>query len=254
MARSRTYRVKEISELTGVSVRALHHYDEIGLLVPRARSSSGYREYDDADLARLQQILIGRELGLALEQIRRTLDDPGFDRERALREQHRALRERLTHTEQMLHAVEAALASITNEGAPEMNQKALFQGFNPQTHEAETEARWGDTDSYAESKRRTARYSAEDWARFKAEQASIYADLAAALAAGSAPAAEPVLRIVERHRGAIDRWFYPCTEARHAALADMYESDARFRTSIDAHGEGLTDFLVAAIRAQAQRE
>jgi len=254
MARARTYRVKELADLTRVSVRTLHYYDEIGLLSPKARSGGGYREYDDADLLRLQQILLGRELGLPLEDIRRTLDDPTFDRERALRDQRQALLERLAHTEHMLRAIDAALALISNEGKPTMDAKTLFDGFDPETHEAETQARWGNTDSYAESKRRTATYSAEDWQRFKAEQAAIYADLVAARAAGRAPSDEPVRAIVDRHRDAIDRWFYPCSQARHRALADMYESDARFRANIDTHGAGLTDFLVAAIRASSTRQ
>ena len=80
MTRSRTYQVKDVARLTGVSVRTLHHYDAIGLLVPGARTAAGYRLYTESDLLRLQQILIGRELGLPLEEIRRSLDDPRFDR------------------------------------------------------------------------------------------------------------------------------------------------------------------------------
>ena len=80
----RTYQVKDVAELSGLSIRALHHYDEIGLLIPSARSTAGYRLYNDDDLLRLQQIMIGRELGLALEDIRRSLDDPSFDRRRLL--------------------------------------------------------------------------------------------------------------------------------------------------------------------------
>jgi MerR family transcriptional regulator, thiopeptide resistance regulator len=76
--------VSEVARMTGVSVRALHHYDEIGLLIPRERSDAGYRRYDDADLLRLPQILIGREQGLSLEEIRRSLDDPRFDHRQAL--------------------------------------------------------------------------------------------------------------------------------------------------------------------------
>ena len=88
MPSGRTYQVKEVVELAGVTVRALHHYDEIGLLVPKARTAGGYRLYDDDDLLRLQQILIGRELGLSLEEIRRSLDDPSFDRRRAARSEN----------------------------------------------------------------------------------------------------------------------------------------------------------------------
>ena len=84
----------ELAQMTGVSVRALHHYDQIGLLVPKARSRAGYRVYDEGDVLRLQQILIGREQGLALEEIRRALDDPSFDLRRALLAQRKALEER----------------------------------------------------------------------------------------------------------------------------------------------------------------
>jgi DNA-binding transcriptional MerR regulator len=84
MPTRRTYQVKEVASLAGLTIRALHHYDSIGLLVPSARSAAGYRLYADDDLLRLQQILIGRELGLSLEAIRRSLDDPRFDRREAL--------------------------------------------------------------------------------------------------------------------------------------------------------------------------
>src|SRR5687768_10099157 len=116
MARKRYYQVKEVAQIAGVSVRTLHHYDEIGLLVPRGRTDAGYRLYDDDDLLRLQQILIGRELGLALEQIRGSLDDPKFDRKRALLEQRGQLAQRARQTDAMLRAVDAALALLDTRG------------------------------------------------------------------------------------------------------------------------------------------
>ncbi len=104
--------------MTGISVRALHHYDEIGL-PSRGDARAGYRLYDDDDLLRLQQIVIGRELGLPLEEIRRSLDDPAFDRKRALLDQKRQLQERKDQTEAMIRAVDAALA-VLDDGAQEM--------------------------------------------------------------------------------------------------------------------------------------
>ena len=94
MTRARTYHVKDLARLAGVSVRTLHYYDSIGVLVPRARTAAGYRLFTDPDLLRLQQILISRELGLSLEEIRRSLDDPPFDRKAALLEQREHLRGR----------------------------------------------------------------------------------------------------------------------------------------------------------------
>ena len=98
--------------MAGVSVRTLHHYDAIGLLVPRIRTDARYRLYTDADLLRLQQILIGRELGLSLEEIGRSLDDPGFDRRIALIDQRERLRERVQQTEAMIRAIDVALAAL----------------------------------------------------------------------------------------------------------------------------------------------
>lgn len=116
MATRRTYRVKEVASLSGVSVRALHHYHELGLLVPSSRSGKGYRLYTDDDLLRLQQILIGRELGMPLEAIRRSLDDPNFDRRAALEKQRAELAARASRTEAMLRAVDAALERLEEPG------------------------------------------------------------------------------------------------------------------------------------------
>jgi DNA-binding transcriptional MerR regulator len=251
LMKRRMYHVKEVAELAGVSVRALHHYDEIGLLVPRARSEAGYRLYDDEDLLRLQQILISRELGLPLEEIRRSLDDPRFDRRAALRAQRRELEARASKTAGMIRAVDGALAAL--EGEATMDAKDLFEGFDPARYEAEAERRWGHTEAFAESRRRTKRYTPDDWKRHAAEQAAVYADAAALLKAGRAPDSPEATDVAERHRLLIDRWFYPCAPAMHVGLADLYESDARFAANIDQHGAGLTTFLAAAIRANAAR-
>ena len=111
---TRTYRVKDVAALASVSIRTLHYYDEIGLLVPKHRTASGYRLYDDEDLFRLQQILIGRELELSLEDIRRSLDEPSFDRRRALLAQKSALEECIDKTEAVIASIVAALALLIN--------------------------------------------------------------------------------------------------------------------------------------------
>jgi DNA-binding transcriptional MerR regulator len=250
----RTYQVKEVAALARVSVRALHHWDEIGLLAPRGRTEAGYRLYDDEDLLRLQQILVGRALGLPLEEIRRSLDDPRFDRRAALRAQRRELEARAAHTAAMLRAVDHALATLDAKEGGTMDAGKLFEGFDHEAHEAEAERRWGDTAPFEESRRRTRRYTPEDWRRHAAEQAAVYAGAAALMAAGAAPDSAPAMDIAERHRALIERWFYPCPPAMHARLADLYEADARFAANIDEAGApGLTPFLVAAIRANARR-
>ena len=127
----------------------------------------------------------------------------------------------------------------------------LFDGFDPAAYEAEVEQRWGHTDAYRESARRTAQYTKADWERHKAESHAIMLE-AAALFQSRAPVDGPEAHAVaERHRLLIDRWFYPCSPEMHRGLAEMYEADPRFAANIDKYADGLTAWLSAAIRANA---
>jgi len=259
MTKGRTYQVKEVALLTGMSVRALHHYDEIGLLVPSTRTGSGYRLYDDGDLLRLQQILIGRELGMPLEEIKRSLDDPDFDRRAALERQRKELAARADRTAAMLRAVNAALATLTDEGGRTMKEMSkeeitvLFDGFDPSLYEDEVKQRWGKTDAYKESAQRTSKYTQADWERYKAESHAIMTDAARLFHSGASAEGDEAMAVAERHRLSLDRWFYPCAPEMHAGLAEMYEADARFAKSIDQYASGLTAWWSAAIRANAGR-
>ncbi|NOT39919.1 MAG: MerR family transcriptional regulator [Alphaproteobacteria bacterium] len=245
----RTLTVKDVSELTGVSVRTLHYYDEIGLL-STDRSRAGYRLYTDTDLIRLQQILIGRSLGLALEDIRRALDDPSFDAPTALRHQREQLLARVSETHRMIASIDATLKHLDKRDEP-MTNKDMFDGFEPEKYEAEAKQRWGETDAYKESARRTRRYGENDWAAIKAETNAIFADAAAAMKRGARSDSPEGLALAERHRQHTERWFYPCSKAMHANLADMWEADDRFRANIDKNGDGLTAWLANAVRAAA---
>lgn len=245
------YRVKELAELSGVTVRTLHHYDNIGLLVPAERTGAGYRRYDEDDLLRLQQILVGRELGLPLEQIKRLLSDPELDRRETLLAHREQLVVRARQTEIMIRSIDAALAAL--DGDKEMQAAEIFEGFDPSRYEEEVLERWGETDAYKEAARRTGNYSKEDWVRIKAENDDLMRQLAARLAAGASSDDEDVLDLAEGLRLHIDRWYYPCSHAMHVRLAEMYVADPRFTSNIDRYGAGLTPFVAAAIRNNAAR-
>jgi len=133
-----------------------------------------------------------------------------------------------------------------------MDPKQLFEGFDTAQYEAEAAQRWGSSEAFKESARRTKGYSSDDWRRFAAEQGALYADAFALLTAGEPPDSERARAVAERHRSLIDRWFYPCGREMHRDLSTLYQSDARFAANIDRHGAGLSAFLVAAIRAHAE--
>lgn len=244
------YRVGELAKLAGVSVRTLHHYDHIGLLVPSARSRSDYRLYVDGDVLRLQQILIGRRLGLSLEAIRRELDDPKFDRRTALLEQRRRLVAGVERTHAMIDAIDAALQAMeTNEeGKHEpMDIKKIFDGFDPEDYREEAESRWRGDDAYRIASQRTAGYNECDWARIKGENQAIMDEFAVAKQRGLKVDDPAVGELAQRHHRHIERWYYPCSPERHAALARMYVADPRFTANIDKTAQGLAEYLSGAI-------
>lgn len=247
-----SYQVKDVARIAGVSVRTLHHYHDIGLLVPSGRTGAGYRLYDEDDLLRLQQILLHRELGFSLERIRRMLDHPGYDRVAALREQRRLLVEQSGRTARMIGAVDAALETLTGERA--MDPNGLFDGFDPRTYEEEVRERWGETEAYRESSRRTRAYTKEEWAKINGELDSLLEEAAGRFRAGARPGDPDVIELAERHRLHIDRWYYPCSRFRHAGLAEMYVTDERFAGFFERYGEGMAEFFADAIRANSAIE
>src|SRR4051794_6482197 len=159
------FTVGELSRLTGVTVRALHHYDEIGLIVPSERTAAGYRLYDEGDVKRLHQVLVLRELGVPLEAIAAALD--GGSRDEVLQAQRQSLLARRAKLDAMLASLDGALEKGTT--MTDENVQSMFSGFDPKAYEAEAQAevkaRWGHTDAYAMSARRTKSYGKAEWAQ-----------------------------------------------------------------------------------------
>ena len=153
--------VGEVAELAGVTVRTLHHYDELGLLSPSERSGAGYRLYSHDDLERLQEILIWRQLGFSLVEIVSLLDDPGHDRLAALERQRELVGREIDRLGALAAAVDAAIDAQKNGTVIE--EASMFEGFDPTEYEDEARERWGDTEAYQESARRTARYGEAEW-------------------------------------------------------------------------------------------
>src|SRR4051794_17373310 len=236
--------VKEVAELSGTTVRALHHYDQIGLLRPSDRSESGYRLYSRGDLERLQEILGWRELGFSLSEIRELMDDPHYDRPRALQRQ-RAL---VDDQAERLDALRDPLAIAAHESGTNQQEANMFQGFHNE-YEDEARERWGGTPEFEESMRRTSAYGEAEWASIRDEGDAIGAEFAALMEAGADPAGAEATELALRHRAHISRWFYECTPRIHHGLAEMYVADPRFTKKWDEHGEGVAAYVRDAILA-----
>jgi MerR family transcriptional regulator, thiopeptide resistance regulator len=241
--------VGEMARLSGVTVRTLHHYDDIGLLPPSGRTEGGYRTYDEHDVDRLRSILTYRELGLGLEEIAEAID-AGTDAVEVLRVARRRVDRRIRRLEVIRASLDMAMDDETRGSTMTPEEKlSVFGDFDPDDYAEEVKERWGDTQAYAESARRTARYTAADWESIKAQAADIDSQFIALMDAGVPPESEAAASVVEEHRLHISRWFYECTPEIHAGLGQMYVADHRFTTNIDKAGEGLAAYMSAAIAA-----
>lgn len=247
-------RIGEAARLAGISVRTLHHYDRIGLLGADGRTEGGYRRYQRPQLERLQRILAYRRLGLSLEEIAALLDDGAEDAVTHLRRQERLLRGRIAELEQMLDATHTMLEAYEMEInlSPE-ERFELFEGFDPQAHEAEAEQRWGGTQAWSESRRRTKAYGKSEWQQIKAEAQRIESEFAELMQAGVAATSPRALELAEEHRRHISRWFYECSPRMHRGLGEMYVADQRFADHYEQRAPGLAAYVSAAVAANAAR-
>jgi len=246
--------VGQVADFAGVTVRTLHHYDDIGLLVPGGRSHAGHRRYDDADLDRLQQILFYRELGFPLDEVAALLDDPDADPRAHLRRQHELLTARIEKLQKMAAAVEQAMEArrMGIDLTPE-ERFEVFGDKDPEQYAEEAEQRWGGTEAYAESQRRAATYGKEDWKRLQAE-VDDWSERYTALVAAEEPAAgQAAMDMAEEHRQHVSRWFFEVPYQMHRCFAEMYVSDERFKAYYDAMRPGLAEHLHDAILANADR-
>jgi DNA-binding transcriptional MerR regulator len=245
--------VGRVARLSGTTVRTLHHYEEIGLLVPIGRSAAGYRLYADSDIDRLARILYYRELGFPLDAIARLLDEPGTEPVFHLQRQRALLRERIDRLDAMVAAIDReteALMKGYNLTAAEKLE--VFGDFDPDQYDDEARERWGESDAWQQSRQRTSRYTTDDWQRIKEEAGSIYDRFVTLMQSGIPAAGIQAMDLAEEHRQHLTRWFYDCGYDIHRGLAEMYIADPRFTASIDAAADGLAAYMRDAILANAE--
>ncbi len=248
------YTVGAVAELAGVSVRTLHHYDEIGLLEPSERSATGYRLYSAEDLQRLQRILFYRELDFDLGTISTILTDPGITDEDQLRRQRRLLTDRIARHNAMVTAIDKELAArkLGMTLTPE-ERLEVFGSTRLEDNAAQAEQRWGDTQQWQQRQRRASTYSKQDWLEIRAEQSDIHQRLLDAMRAGT-PASDPaVMDLAEEHRQMLDRRFHDCDHDTHRRLAASYLDNERIGLNFDDVEPGLSRYIHDAINTNADR-
>lgn len=245
--------VGQVSRDFDVTVRTLHHYDEVGLLTPSERSLAGYRLYTEADLERLATIVVYRRLGFALEDIADLLTGEGEVTDH-LRRQRAAVMSRLEEMRDLVSAIDHALErEMNDQPATTEDLRELFgDGFTDE-YRAEAEERWGDSDAWRQSASRTKRYSKADWAAVKAEMDANNAAFVAAMNAGEPPTSAAAMDAAEAHRMHIHTRFYDVDHAFHRSLAELYVTDPRFTKTYEDIAPGLAQYVHDAIGANADR-
>jgi len=242
--------VNELAKSSGVSVRTLRHYHEIGLLEPALIGENGYRYYGRNEALRLRQILFWREVGAPLAQIARTLDRPDFDPVATLAGHRTRLKGEVGRIRRLMRTIDRAIAVLN--GVRDMTIDELYQGFSPEKqgeYEEWLKARLGDEAAGGADR---ARWS-EKGPALMAALRPIEAELAALYVGGVAPDDRRTAPALERHRAWVSEgWGRECTPGAYAELADVYEH-ADFRARYDMLAAGFADWLIAAMRTHAAR-
>ena len=232
--------IKEFARFTGVSVRTLHYYDEIGLLAPAyVDKSTGYRFYDDGCLLRMQEILFYRELDFSLKDIGEILSSPHYDKSKALKQQKDMLILKKERLERLISAIDDAMKGE--------NVMKAFDNSQFETYKAEAKEKWGKTDAYKEHAEKTKDYSKDKWSNLADDMNDIMAEFALCMKNGNStdsPVAQELVKTLQSH---ITKNYYNCTNPILAGLGMMYVGDERFKNNIDKHADGTAQFICDAI-------
>ncbi len=237
--------IKEFAKLTGVSVRTLHYYDEIGLLKPAfVDEQNGYRFYDENSLERMQEILFYRELDFELKSISEILSSPDYDKQKALAEQRKLLELKKERLQRIIDALDDA-----TKGKVTM---AVFDNSDYETarkqYEAEAKQRWGETDAYKEHTEKTAGYTKDKWQDVNDGLNTVLAKFAECKKNGCSADSDEALALVKELQNYITENYYTCTKEILVGLGQMYVADERFKNNIDKHTPGTAEFISESIK------
>ena len=237
-------RISEVAKLTGITVRTLHYYDEVGLLKPSEITEAGYRLYSREDLEILQQILFFRELDFPLSQIKEIMNNPNYDKEEALIKQKELLIQQRQRIEGLIKLIEKRIEGDNNMSFKEFDMNEIEE--NKKKYAKEVKERWGTSKAYEESEKKTSSYNKEKWGDINQETSEIFKGFAELR--NSDPGSEEVQELVRRWQKYITDNFYTCTNEILSGLGLMYVEDERFKENLDKNGEGTAKLMAEAIK------
>lgn len=249
------YTVKKLAELSGVSVRTLHFYDEIGLLKPAYCGDNRYRYYEEEQLLMLQQILFFRELGLPLNEIQRIITSKEFDKVKALKTHRAILEKQRARTKELLAVIDKTINHL--EGNTMMKPEELYHGFDPakQKEYEKYLVKYHGTaaeELLIQSKNRTAKWDKDEWDSIKNQGDALYKELAAAIDAGLRPESDEVQVIILRHYQLQSR-FYDLTKHVYIGLSELYDQHPDFKKFFDVYHPKMIEFIGKGIEFFADK-
>ena len=240
--------VNEVCKITGMTIRTLQYYDSIGLLKPIEYTDAGYRLYDETSLKRLQQILLFKELEFPLKEIKKIIDAPDFDRDKALEQQIELLRMKREHLDNLIKFARG----IKETGAKNMDFSA-FDTKKIDEYSKRAKEQWGQTAAYKEYEEKTINRTDTDNEKTAKDFMQIFADFGQMKEMN--PSCETVQLQVKKLQNYITEHFYHCTNEILSTLGKMYADGGEFTANIDsAGGEGTAEFTDKAIEAYCTKQ
>lgn len=232
--------IKEFAIATGVSIRTIHYYDEIGLLTPAyVDKITGYRYYDENSILRMQEILFYRELDFSLKSIKEILTSPNYDKNKVLNEQKELLILKKERLEKIIFAIDAAMKGE--------NVMSVFDNSEFEKYKNEVKEKWGQTEAYTEHSEKTKTYSKEKWNNLASGMDEIMAMFSVCMKNGSEANSVEAQELVRKLQNHISENYYHCTNEILASLGGMYIADERFKNNIDKHAIGTAEYISKAI-------
>jgi DNA-binding transcriptional MerR regulator len=242
-----TYTVQQLATLAGITTRTLHHYDDIGLLKPARVQTNGYRQYGEAELLKLQQIMLYRELEFPLREIQKIINNPKFDISEALVKHRKLIELKKKQMGELLKTIDKTLTKINHQNT--MDDKELYDGFSKEQMEEyakEAKERWGTSDTYKQSVGKYEKLTMDQKLQMKKDADALMKEIASHM--GEDPASTKVQALIDRHFNSL-RFFYEPTIELYRGLATMYVDDPRFKAYYTKYHPDLAEFMRDAMHS-----